>query len=197
MSALGRAARWLVSASPVPDHVYETWQCPVCDRDVEVETVPMAWRQRGGWLPPGQHELVVLCARQHGTHRRDGSPPRELEAGDPLAHLRLVRRDDDAGDVLVLDDADPVLLRRVGEVFEAYAVAPLAASDLVGPFGHLVAHGRFLGVVPAGAVRFVGDDLLDCPTLRAWQRSQGSTSMSSPGGWTSGGSAAVPSSRPS
>jgi hypothetical protein len=205
VSALGRAARWLVSVEPVPDHVYETWACPVCGRDVEVETVPTYMRMHGGWLPPGQHELVALCAVQHGVHRRDGSPPRELEPADPLAHWQLCVRSGSDGDVLVLDPAMPavLVLAPSGDVYEAYAIdGGVAASDLVGPFSGLVrARGRFLGVVLAGGVRFSSDegreDLVDCPTLRAWQRSLVSTSTSSPSGWTARGSAAGPSSRPS
>ena len=209
MSAVGRAARWLVSVEPVPEHVYETWRCPACDRDVEVETVPTYMRMHGGWLPPAPHELVVLCSRQHGFHRRDGSPPRELEPADPLAHWQLsVRSPADDGAVLVLDPVVPAVLVRSasGDVYEAYAIdGGVAASDLIGPFDRLVrARGRFLGVVLAGSVRFSDDgdgdgsgDHVDCPTLRAWQLSPASTSTSSPSGWTTRGSAPVPSSHPS
>ena len=201
MSAVGRAARWLVSVEPVPEHVYETWRCPACDRDVEVETVPTYLRMHGGWLPPGPHEVVVLCSRQHGVHRRDGSPPRELEPPDPLAHWQLCVRSPDDGSVLVLDPVLPAVLVPAagGDVFEAFALdGGVAASDLVGPFARLVrSRGRFLGVVLAGSVRFdESGEHVDCPTLRAWQSSPASTSTSSPSGWTTRGSAQVPSSRP-
>ena len=204
VSAVGRAARWLVSVDPVPAHVYETWQCPVpsCGRDVEVETVPTYLRMHGGWLPPGSSELVALCARQHGAHRRDGSPPRELSvAADPLADWRLCVRWG-ADEVLVLDPVVPAVLLRLpsGDGWDAWALdgRDLAASDLVGPFSRLVRRGgraRSLGVVLAGDVRFSGDHV-DCPTLRAWQSSPVSTSTSSRSGWTPGGSAAGPSSPP-
>jgi hypothetical protein len=203
VSALGRAARWLVSAEPIPDHVYETWSCPACGRDVEVETVPTYLRMHGGWLPPGPVELVALCAREHGVHRRDGSPQRELEPADPLAHWQLCVRSSCDGDVLVLDPSLPAVLVPTGDVWEAWAIdgGALAASDLVGPFDGLVRRrGRFLGVVQRGGVVFSRDgsgDLVDCPTLRAWQLSVASTSTSSPSGWTARGSAADPSTRQS
>ena len=203
MSAVGRAARWLVSVEPMPEHVYETWRCPACDREVEVETVPTYLRMHGGWLPPGPHELVVLCSRQHGVHRRDGSPPRELEAPDPLAHWQLcVRwRSEDEVSVLVLDPELPavLVLAAGGDVYEAFAIdGGVVASDLIGPFSRLVrARGQLLGVVLAGAVRFdESGEHVDCPTLRAWQSSLASTSTSSRSGWTTKGSAQVPSSRP-
>lgn len=199
MSALGRAlraVRWLFEVEPVPAHVYETWRCPTCDRDVEVETVPTYMRMHGGWLPPGEVELRWLCARQHGAHRRDGRPPLELTAAEPTADLRLVVRS--GADVLVLDEAMPIVLRRSGDVYEAWALEPLAASDLVGPFDRLVRRGRLLGVVQPGALRFdERGEHVDCPTLRAWQRSPASTSTTSPGGWTPATSGAGPSSHPS
>ena len=205
MSSVGRAARWLVSVDPVPAHVYETWSCPSCGRDVEVETVPTYLRMHGGWLPPAPHELVALCSRQHGCHRRDGSPPRELEPADPLAHWQLcVRSPSPDGSVLVLDPVLPAVLVPAagGDVYEAYRIddgGGLAASDLVGPFDRLVrTRGRLLGVVLAGSVHFDGSgDHVDCPTLRAWQLSVASTSTSSPSGWTARASGPAPSSRPS
>jgi hypothetical protein len=175
---------------------HETWRCPTCDREVEVETVSQAMRARGFWLPPSPVELRHLCARQHRAHRRNGEPLRALEPGDPLAHLRLARRHGEH--VLVLDEVLPIVLRRAGDVYEAFGLDwALAASDLVGPYDRLIVRGRFLGVVLAGALRFVGDDHVDCPTLQAWQRSPASTSTSSPSGWTARASGADRSSRPS
>ena len=128
---------------------HETWTCPACGRDVEIEATPQSMKARGYWMPPSERELVAVCARQHHAHRRFGGPLVPPEPTDPELRWRPFLRLD-GGVLLVLSPPAGFGLRPIdGDRYEVVRLDHLEASDLV---GDPLVHGSVVGVVDAAAV---------------------------------------------
>ena len=176
----------------MPLETHETWPCPVCGRSVEIVAPPHAMKQRGYWLPPSAHELVVVCSRIHRNHARHGGPLPVPEPVDPEVRWVPVERGvDRAGRTVLVVLVEPavVLVEREGS-WDVLVLRDLVPSLLVGSFARLVAAGEPAGRVPAAQVVLhpSGEPLLDWDELAAGQwsvrwRSATSATTSSAQAW--------------
>ena len=143
---------------------HETWDCPACGQPVEIESTSPTMKARGFWMPPSRRELMAVCAAQHHSHRRDGSPLPPPPPPDPGARWRPVVRQ---GDVcIVLVPPAGVAVRPSGDDYEVVDLPHLEPSDLVGSWDRLLSAGRVVARVTADRVRFDDDGgMLDWDAL--------------------------------